>query len=89
MHVAVAHGLSNAKKVLDAVKAGEKNYDFVEVMACSGGCIGGGGQPRSKVGSAGGTVFGGEARSWTVSLPAGVLRQGMGTAGRLGNCSWG
>ena len=44
--VAVAHGLGNAAKVLDALKAGEVNYHFVEVMTCPGGCIGGGGQPR-------------------------------------------
>lgn len=42
--VAVAHGTKNAAKVLDAVKAGEKNYHFIEVMACPGGCVHGGGQ---------------------------------------------
>ena len=42
---AVAHGLLNAKKVMDAVRAGEANYHFIEVMACPGGCLGGGGQP--------------------------------------------
>jgi NADP-reducing hydrogenase subunit HndD len=42
---AVAHGLVNAKKVMDAVKNNEANYHFVEVMACPGGCLGGGGQP--------------------------------------------
>lgn len=42
--VAVAHGTANAAKVLDAVKAGEKNYHFIEVMACPGGCVHGGGQ---------------------------------------------
>jgi len=42
---AVAHGLSNARIILDRMKAGEK-IDFVEVMACPGGCIGGGGQPK-------------------------------------------
>jgi len=44
--VAVAHTLSNAQKVIDAVKSGEKQYHFIEVMTCPGGCIGGGGQPR-------------------------------------------
>ncbi len=44
--VAVAHGLGNAAKLLDSVKAGESSYHFVEVMTCPGGCIGGGGQPR-------------------------------------------
>lgn len=43
--VAVASGLGNARKVLDAIKKGEKNYTFVEIMACPGGCINGGGQP--------------------------------------------
>jgi len=44
--VAVAHGLSNAQKVIQAVNSGERQYHFIEVMACPGGCIGGGGQPR-------------------------------------------
>ncbi|HEY9766710.1 MAG TPA: NADH-dependent [FeFe] hydrogenase, group A6 [Chroococcales cyanobacterium] len=43
--VAVAHGLSNAKKLLDRIKAGEADYQFIEVMCCPGGCLGGGGQP--------------------------------------------
>jgi NADP-reducing hydrogenase subunit HndD len=43
--VAVAHGLANARKVLDKVKAGEADYQFIEIMACPGGCVGGGGQP--------------------------------------------
>lgn len=42
--VAIAHGTANAAKVLDAVRAGEKNYHFIEVMACPGGCVHGGGQ---------------------------------------------
>jgi NADH-quinone oxidoreductase subunit G/NADP-reducing hydrogenase subunit HndD len=42
---AVAHGLGNARKVLDMVKSGEAKYDFIEVMACPGGCVCGGGQP--------------------------------------------
>ncbi len=42
---AVAHGLGNARKLLDAIRAGEENYDFVEIMACPGGCVTGGGQP--------------------------------------------
>jgi NADP-reducing hydrogenase subunit HndD len=44
--LAVAHGLSNAKKVIEKMKSGEATYHFVEVMCCPGGCIGGGGQPR-------------------------------------------
>ncbi len=43
--VAVAHSLSNAKKVMEMIKNGEKEYHFIEFMACPGGCIGGGGQP--------------------------------------------
>ncbi|MBT3382428.1 MAG: 2Fe-2S iron-sulfur cluster binding domain-containing protein [Prolixibacteraceae bacterium] len=42
---AVAHGLVNAKKVMDAVKAGKADYHFIEFMGCPGGCLGGGGQP--------------------------------------------
>lgn len=45
INVAIAHGLGNARKLLDAVKAGEKNYHFIEIMACPGGCVTGGGQP--------------------------------------------
>ncbi len=40
-----AHGLTNAKYVMEKVKAGEADYHFIEIMACPGGCIGGGGQP--------------------------------------------
>jgi len=43
--VAVAHGLSNAKALMEKVKAGEADYHFIEIMCCPGGCIGGGGQP--------------------------------------------
>ena len=43
--VAVASGTGNARKILDAVKAGEKDYHFIEVMGCPGGCVTGGGQP--------------------------------------------
>lgn len=46
VNVAVAHGLSNAQKVIDRIRSGEGTYHFVEVMACPGGCIGGAGQPR-------------------------------------------
>jgi iron-only hydrogenase group A len=44
--VAVAHGLGNARVILDKIKNGEE-YHFVEFMACPGGCIGGGGQPKA------------------------------------------
>ncbi|PKM87367.1 MAG: ferredoxin [Firmicutes bacterium HGW-Firmicutes-12] len=43
--VAIAHGLGNAKILLERIKAGEAEYHFIEIMACPGGCIGGGGQP--------------------------------------------
>ncbi|MDD5823783.1 MAG: NADH-dependent [FeFe] hydrogenase, group A6 [Firmicutes bacterium] len=44
--VAVASGLANARKLLDMVKSGEKEYHFIEIMACPGGCVNGGGQPH-------------------------------------------
>ena len=44
--VAVVYGTANARKLIELIKSGEKNYHFVEVMTCPGGCIGGGGQPR-------------------------------------------
>ncbi|HSR12000.1 MAG TPA: NADH-dependent [FeFe] hydrogenase, group A6 [Thermodesulfobacteriota bacterium] len=43
--VAVAHGLGNARKLMDRLVAGKANYHFIEVMACPGGCVAGGGQP--------------------------------------------
>ena len=43
--MAVAHGLANARKLVNAIKAGTLSYHFVEIMACPGGCLGGGGQP--------------------------------------------
>ncbi|MDO4618860.1 MAG: NADH-dependent [FeFe] hydrogenase, group A6 [Clostridia bacterium] len=45
VRVAVAHGLGNARKLLDSIRSGEKMYEFVEIMACPGGCVTGGGQP--------------------------------------------
>jgi NADP-reducing hydrogenase subunit HndD len=42
---AIAHGLTNAKELMQAVKEGKASYHFIEVMACPGGCLGGGGQP--------------------------------------------
>ena len=44
--VAVASGLGNARKLLEKVKAGEADYHFIEIMACPGGCVNGGGQPQ-------------------------------------------
>ena len=45
LKVAVATGLANARELIEAIRAGEVQYDFAEVMACPGGCVGGGGQP--------------------------------------------
>ncbi len=45
LNVAVASGTANAKAVLDAVKAGQLDVQFIEIMACPGGCVNGGGQP--------------------------------------------
>lgn len=45
IRLAVAHGTGNAKALLEKVKSGEAQYDFIEVMGCPGGCINGGGQP--------------------------------------------
>lgn len=42
----VAHGLANAQKVMEEIKNGEADYQFVEIMACPGGCVMGGGQPQ-------------------------------------------
>jgi len=45
VRVAVAHGLSNARQLMDRIRAGTANYHFIEIMCCPGGCIAGGGQP--------------------------------------------
>jgi NADP-reducing hydrogenase subunit HndD len=45
VRVGVASGLANARRLLDNVKAGKANYHFIEIMACPGGCVNGGGQP--------------------------------------------
>ena len=45
VRVAVAHGTGNAKTLLESIKSGEKQYDFIEVMGCPGGCVTGGGTP--------------------------------------------
>jgi NADP-reducing hydrogenase subunit HndD len=45
LNVAVSNGITNAKKILKKVMAGKKQYHLIEIMACPGGCIGGGGQP--------------------------------------------
>ena len=45
LHIAIAHTLKNAEVLMEQVRKGISPYDFIEVMACPGGCIGGGGQP--------------------------------------------
>ncbi len=45
VNVAVAHGLGNARALLEKVRSGEKKYHFIEIMGCPGGCVTGGGQP--------------------------------------------
>ena len=45
VRVAVAHGLANARRLLDRIVDGTADYHFIEIMACPGGCVGGGGQP--------------------------------------------
>lgn len=45
INIGIAHGLGNARKLLDEVKAGRSKFHAIEIMACPGGCIGGGGQP--------------------------------------------
>ena len=46
--VAIAHGMRNAKPLLDDIRAGKSPYHFIEIMGCPGGCINGGGQPFVK-----------------------------------------
>jgi ferredoxin hydrogenase gamma subunit len=48
VNVAIANSLKSARKLVDQVRNGEKEYHFIEVMACPGGCMGGGGQPKHK-----------------------------------------
>jgi NADH-quinone oxidoreductase subunit G len=43
--VAVAHGLGNARKVMDKIREGKADYAFIEIMCCPGGCVAGGGEP--------------------------------------------
>jgi NADP-reducing hydrogenase subunit HndD len=45
INIGIAHGLGNARQLLEDVRSGKANYHAIEVMACPGGCIGGGGQP--------------------------------------------
>jgi NADP-reducing hydrogenase subunit HndD len=45
INIGIAHGLGNARKLLEAIESGESEFHAIEIMACPGGCIGGGGQP--------------------------------------------
>lgn len=45
LNIGIAHGLGNARKLLESIKSGESHFHAIEIMACPGGCIGGGGQP--------------------------------------------
>ena len=45
VNVAVAHGMKNAKVLMDEIRAGTSKYHFIEIMGCPGGCVNGGGQP--------------------------------------------
>ncbi|WP_310604545.1 [FeFe] hydrogenase, group A [Anaerosporobacter sp.] len=48
LRIGVAHGLREAKKMLDKIRSGEEFFHAIEIMACAGGCVGGGGQPKTK-----------------------------------------
>lgn len=47
LRIGIAHGLEEAKKMLDKIRNGEEFYHAIEIMACKGGCVGGGGQPKA------------------------------------------
>lgn len=88
---AVVSGLGNTRKLLEAVRAGRVHYDFVEVMACPGGCAGGGGQPHSPndeelAGSRGQLLYGidkGSALRFSHENPAiqALYREALGAPG--------
>ena len=48
VHIGVVNGLGNTRKILEKIRSGEEKFDAIEVMACPGGCVGGGGQPYHK-----------------------------------------
>lgn len=48
IHIGVVNGLGNTRKILEKIRSGEEKFDAIEVMACPGGCVGGGGQPYHK-----------------------------------------
>jgi ferredoxin hydrogenase len=49
LHLAIVQGTDNARTLIEDLKAGKQQYDFIEVMTCPGGCIGGGGQPKTEI----------------------------------------
>jgi ferredoxin hydrogenase len=49
LRLAVVYGTANAKSLIEEYKQGKADYDFIEVMTCKGGCIGGGGQPKTEI----------------------------------------
>lgn len=51
VNVVVCQGLKNARRILDEIRSGSKQYHFIEIMACPGGCVGGGGQPKTSDGA--------------------------------------
>ncbi|KXB62268.1 [FeFe] hydrogenase, group A [Olsenella sp. DNF00959] len=80
LRVAVAHGLANADALCKALVSGEAQYDFVEVMACPGGCVGGGGQPihegQELAGVRGQALYGFDRRSeWRNSYESPAVRR--------------
>jgi NADH-quinone oxidoreductase subunit G len=48
VRVAAVSGLGNARKILEKIESGEEKYDVIEIMACPGGCVNGGGQPYAE-----------------------------------------
>ncbi len=48
LHLALVHGLANARRIAERVRGGDRRWDLIEVMACPGGCIGGAGQPVAR-----------------------------------------
>jgi len=48
LKIAVVYGLANAREIIEGIKSGEESFDFIEVMSCPGGCVGGAGQPVSR-----------------------------------------
>ena len=52
VNIAIVNGLKNADELIEKIQSGEKQYHFVEVMACPNGCVCGGGQPMHSAGPA-------------------------------------